>query len=179
MVGISIPTLRMRGENLSPKFGIFFFAFFMVAGLMALILGLNVYLEARAVNDWPSTTGVVTDTWVNEEYHSGTRGSAAHYDYHPGVQYSYVVDNTTYSGGVISKTGKGYSQYSDAQNYIDRHSTGSQIIVYYDADHPSDAVLEKSDGYDLMAAIAIGALFTAIGAVGIVHFLRKWRSGEV
>jgi len=161
---------------MSPRGAMIFFGIFMAVGLMALGFGAMLFLDVQEVKGWPSTTGVVEQTWIDERYDSGGRGQSSHYDYTPGVQYSYQVDGVTYYSSQVAKMQSAYSSYAGAQGYIEQHSVGSPVTVYYDPAHPDDAVLEKNSDTESLVLPGLGALFTAIGAVGLVHFYRRWRS---
>jgi hypothetical protein len=177
---VSMPTFNFggRGRQITPKWGMVFFGFFMAMGILALSLGVSAYLEAQQVQDWPSTTGTVTDTNVREEWVSegGRGGGHSHYEYYPEVQYSYSVGGSTYYGNDISKLESSYTSYSGAQAYLTDHRVGSQVTVYYNPDNPSEAVLEKNSDFEALMIPGVGVLFTAIGAIGFIYYFRKWRA---
>jgi hypothetical protein len=174
-----MPTFNFggRGRQVTPKWAMVFFAFFMAMGILTMSLGVSAYFEAQQVQDWPSTTGTVTNNGIREELsHGGGRGHTPHHVYYPEVQYSYQVNGATYYGSDIAKIESGYSSYADAYSYVDVHAVGTPVTVYYDPDNPSEAVLEKNSGVEATMIPGVGALFTAIGAVGFIYYFRKWRA---
>lgn len=154
----------------------FFFSFFMAMGMLFVGIGTIAYFDAQEVKDWPTTTGTVTNTWVREEYSSGSRNSPSHYDYYPEVEYTYKVNGATYYGNQLVKIETGYSSFVDAQSYNDRYATGTQVTVYYNPDNPNEAVLEQNSDVQALMFPGIGALFALIGAVGFIYFFKKWRA---
>jgi hypothetical protein len=92
--------------------------------------------KMNAVQSWPSTMGTVLASYL-ERRSSGNEGSANY----PVVQYSYQVGGRSYQGAKIAPgmevggTGAG--------KVVNRYPEGAQVMVFYDPNNPSDAVLEK------------------------------------
>jgi hypothetical protein len=87
------------------------------------------------VSQWPSTMGTVNNSYL-ERRHSSEGGST---DY-PVVEYSYQVGGKAYQGMKIAPgpdvggTGAG--------KVVARYPAGAQVMVFYNPQNPSDAVLE-------------------------------------
>lgn len=92
--------------------------------------------KMNAVQSWASTMGTVLASYL-ERRRSGDSGSVNY----PVVQYSYQVGGQAYQGAKIAPgmtvggTGAG--------RVIAKYPEGAQVMVFYDPNNPSDAVLEK------------------------------------
>jgi hypothetical protein len=109
--------------------------FFLV--LNVIFLGIIFFMRRRmaAVSQWPSTMGAVNASYL-ERRSSGESG----YTNYPVVQYSYQVGGQPYQGMKIAPgpevggTGAG--------KVVARYPAGAQVMVFYNPQKPSDAVLE-------------------------------------
>jgi hypothetical protein len=88
------------------------------------------------VSQWPSTMGTVMASTI--EWRSSSKGGSTAY---PVVQYSYQIDGRAYQsyklapGPEVGGTG--------AKKVVARYPAGAQVMVFYDPNNPSDAVLER------------------------------------
>ena len=91
--------------------------------------------KMNAVQGWSSAMGTVLASYL--ERRSSSDGSTNY----PVVQYSYQVGGQTYQGAKIAPGmevgGTG------AERVIAKYPEGAQVMVFYDPNNPSDAVLEK------------------------------------
>ena len=110
-----------------------------VFGLLNVIFLAIIFATRRkmaAVQTWSSTMGTVLASYL-ERRSSGKSGSTNY----PVVQYSYQVGGQSYQGAKIAPgmevggTGAG--------KVVNRYPQGAQVMVFYDPNNPSDAVLEK------------------------------------
>jgi len=86
--------------------------------------------------EWSSTMGtVISSTIVWRRRSEG--GSVAY----PSVQYNYKVMGQTLQGGRIMP-GPPVGG-SGAKKIVARYAAGAQVMVYYDPNNPSDALLER------------------------------------
>jgi len=91
--------------------------------------------KMNAVQSWSSAMGTVMASYL--ERRSSSDGSTNY----PVVQYSYQVGGQTYQGAKIAPgmevggTGAG--------RVVEKYPQGAQVMVFYDPNNPSDAVLEK------------------------------------
>jgi hypothetical protein len=105
----------------------------------AIFLGilLSTQRKMNAVQSWSTTMGTVTSSYLERRRSSNNRGST---DY-PVVQYSYQVGGQAYQstriapGMEVGGTGAG--------RVVERYPAGAQVVVFYDPQNPSDAVLER------------------------------------
>jgi|SRR5688572_22029091 len=110
--------------------------FFIV--LNVIFLGIIFFMRRRmaAVSQWPSTIGTVHASYLQRRRSSNNGGSTNY----PVVQYSYQVGGQAYQGTKLAPgpevggTGAG--------KVVTRYPAGAQVMVFYNPENPSDAVLE-------------------------------------
>jgi len=106
--------------------------------LNAVFLGIIFFMRRKmaAVSQWPSTMGTVVMSTI--EQRSSSEGGYTNY---PVVQYSYQVGGQAYQsmklapGPEVGGTGAG--------RVVARYPAGAQVMVFYNPQNPSDAVLER------------------------------------
>ena len=106
--------------------------------LNAIFLGIIYFMRRRmaVVSTWPSTMGTVTNSYL--EQRSDSEGGTTNY---PVVHYSYQVAGQAYQS---SKRAPGMEVGgTGARGVIARYPVGAQVMVFYDPQKPSDAVLER------------------------------------
>jgi hypothetical protein len=111
---------------------------FVVLILNVVFLGIIFFMRRRmaTVSQWPSTMGTVNASYL-ERRHSSSDGGSTNY---PVVQYSYQVGGQAYQstklapGPEVGGTGAG--------KVVERYPAGAQVMVFYNPQNPSDAVLE-------------------------------------
>lgn len=109
---------------------------FLIFNLIFLGILLAARRKMNAVQNWSSTMGTVLDSAL--DWRRGSKGGSVAY---PFVQYSYQVNGQMYQGQKIAPgmevggTGAG--------KVVERYPAGAQVMVFYDPNNPSDAVLEK------------------------------------
>jgi hypothetical protein len=110
---------------------------FVLLILNVIFLGIIFFMRRRmaTVSQWPSTMGAVNSSYL--ERRSSSEGGSTNY---PVVQYSYQVGGQAYQGMKIAPgpevggTGAG--------KVVARYPAGAQVMVFYNPQNPSDAVLE-------------------------------------
>ena len=114
--------------------GIIVFVLFI---LNAIFLGIIFFMRRRmaTVSQWPSTMGTVMMSRIEQ------RSSDDGYTDYPVVQYSYQIGGQAYQsmklapGPEVGGTG--------ARKVVAKYPAGAQVMVFYDPQNPSDAVLER------------------------------------
>jgi hypothetical protein len=140
---------------------------FVLLILNAVFLGVIFFMRRKmaAVSQWPSTMGTVNASYL--ERRSSSEGGSTNY---PVVQYSYQMGGQVYQstklapGPEVGGTGAG--------KVVARYPEGAQVMVFYNPQNPSEAVLErKAPAQWLMWLLLI--LFDCIlcGLVPILYFL--------
>ncbi len=110
---------------------------FLVFNGIFLIIILSARRKMNAIQGWSSTMGTVVASYL-ERRRSGNNSSANY----PVVQYSFQVGGQMYQGMKIAPgmevggTGAG--------RVVEKYPAGAQVMVFYDPNDPSDAVLEKN-----------------------------------
>ena len=110
---------------------------FVLVILNVIFLAILFFMRRRmaVVSQWPSTMGTVVNSYL--ERRSSSDGSTNY----PVVQYSYQVGGQMYQssklapGPEVGGTGAG--------KVVARYPAGAQVMVFYDPQKPSDAVLER------------------------------------
>lgn len=110
---------------------------FVLLILNAVFLGIIFFTRRKmaAVSQWPSTMGTVMMSTI--DVRSGSEGSTEY----PVVQYSYQIGGQGYQGMKIAPGPE--IGGSGARKVVARYQPGSQVMVFYNPQNPSDAVLEK------------------------------------
>lgn len=105
--------------------------------LNVVFLGIIFFTRRKmdAVSKWPTTLGTVQNS-ILETRHSSESGSV---DY-PMVRYSYQVAGQTYQGNRIAPGMEVGG--SGAGKVVARYPAGAQVMVFYNPQKPSEAVLE-------------------------------------
>lgn len=144
----------------------------LVVGIIAFVLfilnivflGIIFFMRRRmaVVSQWPSTMGSVSASYL-ERRSSSENG----YTNYPVVQYSYQIGGQAYHGVKIAPgpevggTGAG--------KVVARYPAGAQVMVFYNPQNPSDAVLErKAPAQWLMWLILIVFDLALCGVIPII-----------
>jgi uncharacterized protein DUF3592 len=114
--------------------GIIVFVLFL---LNAIFLAIIFFMRRRmaVVGQWPSTMGTVVMSTIEQ------RSSEDGYTDYPVIQYSYQVAGQSYQsmkrapGPEVGGTG--------ARKVVANYPAGAQVMVFYNPQNPSDAVLER------------------------------------
>lgn len=134
--------------------------------LNTIFLAIIYFMRRRmaVVSTWPSTMGTVTASFL--EQRSDSEGGTTNY---PVVQYSYLVAGQSYQsskrapGMEVGGTGAG--------SVIARYPVGAQVVVFYDPQKPSDAVLERKAPAQWLMWLLLGVFDCALcGVIPIIWF---------
>ncbi len=88
-----------------------------------------------AVSQWPSTMGAVQMSTIER------RSSEDGYTDYPVVQYSYQVGGQTYQSLKLAPGPEVGG--SGARKVVAKYPAGAQVMVFYNPQNPSEAVLER------------------------------------
>jgi hypothetical protein len=163
-------------------------AVFGIAGLACagkggyeLVAGLLSRREALASQDWPSAHGRVTaakvvattGTRVLGSRRSGGLAILSRTAFRMTVQYSYTVWGQTYSGHRINAFDSGaILNRAELETLVQRYRTGQPVVVYYRADRPKLALLDRaSPSWRQVLAACAGWLLAAVCLVGLSAYL--------
>jgi hypothetical protein len=121
--------------------------------------------EAKSSESWPSATGVITNSDIQQSADDGKTMYAAE------INYEFTVENKSYTGNRISLT-SGNSRTSslrEVKKDLQKYPVGEKVTVYYDPELPNNAVLQT--GADTFTYIIKYAPFL-FGFFGIVMLLQ-------
>ena len=134
-----------------------------VSGLALIFIGLRHAARERASLGWPTTSGVVQSSSVQE--YRGRGGPT----YYPIVSYRYEVGGVTFTGHQVSYSSTSYSNTQDAQADADRYPEGSTVKVHYSPGEPWDSVLEPNPAEYPWILPVVGGLLFVIGVAGLIQ----------
>jgi len=111
---------------------------FVLLILNTVFLGVIFFMRRKmaAVSQWPSTMGTVMMSTI--EQRSSSEGGYTDY---PVVQYSYQVGGQAYQSHKLAPGPEVGG--SGAGKVVARYPAGAQVMVFYNPQNPSDAVLER------------------------------------
>lgn len=110
---------------------------FLLMNVIFLGIIISTQRKMNAVQSWSTTMGTVTSSYLERRRSSNNSGSTNY----PIVHYSYQVGGQSYQntkiapGMQVGGTGAG--------KVVERYPAGAQVMVFYDPQNPSDAVLER------------------------------------
>ena len=111
-------------------------------GLLLVVISLLFGSKQRASQDWPSVTGAVVNSYV-EEYRDADQSPS----YYARVVYQYAVDGELYASQQVSfGIVKSYAGQNGASKALQAYPVGKEVTVYYDPADPAEAVLERRIG---------------------------------
>lgn len=139
---------------------------FVLLILNAIFLGIIFFMRRKmaAVSQWPSTLGTVNASYLERK--SSSEGGSTDY---PVVQYSYQLGGQRYQstklapGPDVGGTGSG--------KVVERYPAGAQVMVFYNPQNPSEAVLERKAPAQWIMWLIL-AIFDCVlcGALPIIWF---------
>ena len=120
--------------NLLLTIGIIVFVLFI---LNVIFLAVIYFMRKKMaeVSQWPSVMGVVQMSTVER------RSSEDGYTDYPVVQYSYLVNGQPYQNSKLAPGPEVGG--SGARKVVAKYPAGAQVMVFYNPQNPSDAVLER------------------------------------
>jgi hypothetical protein len=135
-------------------------------GLAALMLFLGVRRRGREAQGWPTVTGTIVKSEV-EEFRDRTGGSSS-LSYRAAVEYSYQVRGHTYRSNQIKLDVTVSGTKAAAEKVTAKYPAGSAVTVHYDPDNPGTAALEKATGMTwLILAVTLGCFALAAYTLGM------------
>jgi hypothetical protein len=111
---------------------------FVLVILNVVFLGIIFFMRRKmaAVSQWPSTMGTVLMSTI--EQRSSSEGGYTDY---PVVKYSYQVGGQAYQSYKLAPGPE--MGGSGARKVVARYPADAQVMVFYNPQNPSDAVLER------------------------------------
>lgn len=152
-------SVRLRLPRLLPRPLVLsvFAALIVIAGL-----ALPPYLRAKRSAQWPSTDGVITNSWMNVHLAKGIPY------YHGEIGYQFRVGSVAYHGSALSLSRPIWASKEVWQPFLDQHPVGKTVRVYYDPGDPAKAVLEPGLRGDMESAYKVDVMLLWVGIAGLV-----------
>jgi hypothetical protein len=144
--------------------GICFFA----VGVGILCSGINNLIMANQAKTWPTTEGTIKSSKCVYYYVMSESSS-----YFTHVNYSYTVAGKSYQGDRIAFGYSGSWWRRPNQKIADRLSSAETVLVRYDPDKPSMAVLSCSLNGSTIMKLFTGSWLLLMTAVVLLHSFRS------
>jgi hypothetical protein len=154
-------------ENPSKKSVIVVFSFFLLLLSACLTLSTIGAIKALCTKNWPTTTGSVISSEVQQG--KSSKGSPK---FKPVINYSYVIDKEEYFSNNYSSTpARGSSLW--AKQVISQYPDNSVINVYYNPKDLNDSVLSTGLQYDNYWMVLLSLFFFAVVLFAFIKQLKK------
>ena len=157
--------------NSGKNFGILTLAMF-VAGIFLMSWGGYEMKGASESLDWPETPGSITSSHVSKET-SRDSEQRLRTTYYPNVAYQYQIAGRGYTGTRINFGGRTGGMEWVAQRTVDRYPTGKTIIVHYNPQEPTYAVLEAGIAWSSIFLFLMGIVFFVAGVLCFRAYLKN------
>jgi hypothetical protein len=130
---------------------------FMLLGLLMLVRVGAEALRADAASEWPTTIGTVVSVRVDElEYGTSTY-------WFPRVGYQYTVSGRTLLSTQLTPGQQPYwRDRVEAERFLERYVNRTGVVVYYNSDNASEAVLEPTHGGRTGPMLGLGLALVAL-----------------
>ncbi|MCA9116276.1 MAG: DUF3592 domain-containing protein [Planctomycetaceae bacterium] len=128
---------RLNDDSLLKLVGVLLVGLAMTIALpFALTYAVNQIRSATGSESWPQAQATIVNSSV-----STTRPRRGGVRYHPSVNYTFQVNQQTYSGKLISFGGVSFSDEAEAQQVANHFSRGSTHQIHYDPADPANCVI--------------------------------------
>lgn len=164
-----LPFILFRLPSLIPRFAdIGIPAFLFLVFLLLFLLQLRTILFASQSTKWPTTEGIVLESYIIDEGDGG---------YVPKVKYTYQVGGKEYFNNQITTTQRSNTlNRQPAEEIVARYPEGGSVTVYYHPKKPNYAVLEPGRGAGNWIVVVI--LLSCLLASGI-WLAKSWSKVEL
>jgi hypothetical protein len=114
------------------------------------------YSKSKSTRNWPVAEGIIIKSSTRIQREPGGKGAPTTI---ADVWYTFNVDGIEYQNDTISLSQYGSSSASHAVKEAHRYPVGSRVSVYYNPEHPHDAVLEHKTPWVYIS------IFAGLGAI--------------
>jgi hypothetical protein len=147
--------------------GIIMIVVFLGGGLWVILGTIRNRKKGEASLNWPSTSGTIIRTWVEESYTEDDDGWKT-YTYSPRWEYQFIFMGRTYTCNRLSYGAtKGYGSESEATQALSRYPVNTKVQVYYDPNNAEDAVLIPG-AKGTMIGFFLGGIFVTAAVIMLV-----------
>jgi hypothetical protein len=140
-------------------------AFFLLASLIVLGVGLFAMQQSRQISTWPTAPGVITDSWFCTQTVNGSVVYSG-----PCIDYRYRVNDQTFEASSID-TGEFAQRWWS--RIPDIYEEGREVKVYYDPNNPGISRLAADISPRDWVTTIIGAMMAALSAFTLFWVLLK------
>ena len=113
------------------------------------------------------TSGIITTSETN--YHVGVKGVAGHRFI---IKYKYEANGKNLTSDKINFGKKSFRSKEKAEEVIKKYPIGKEVVVYYEIDNPSFAILEPKVNYNSEFLIVLAVLGSFILFLLVIIFQR-------
>ena len=168
--------MSIQYENIEPPASKPGFGSFIVGGLLLavaagiIILTNYVVNQARESQTWPTTDGIIVESYVEENVDEDAISS-----YEPIIVFQYTVNGKLYAKqGHKFGLNASYGSRNGANNVLADYPIGKDVTVYYDPDDHTVAVLDRSVSQPVVwLAYGVSALFALSGLAKLLSIFRS------
>jgi hypothetical protein len=130
----------------------------------------GLFLKAKAIESWPTTTGVILSSELTSQF----RGTSTTHEAH--IEYEYHVSEQTYKSQQVRKRGTSTQHQSDVAPLMEKFPVGKQVPVHYNPADPSEAYLQTGVDFVNYIIIVSPLGFALLAVLYIVEQLREKKS---
>ncbi len=158
-----------------------FTLWFIIPGILSIIIGYTSAQYAENSKDWPEAEGRILSVQLERNSTAGIKTpggghSSGHTSYKPVIKYEYYVNGVKYESTNLSFGNNSYSDHTEAKNILNGYKTGQYINVYYKPDNPKVVVLNRGfNGIPTSLIVGIGFIGVSIPLL-IVAVINKLRN---
>lgn len=160
-------------ESAVVRFGLWFWILLLlVTGIVVGYIGVEQFLRANQVRQWPTTTATVFDSHVKTSAY--THAGITTQSFTPVVRYRYTVSGQELEGQTIDQSPLDvcYSERAKADGIVARYPAGSTPSVYHDPADPARTMLDPGIPWSeavLFVVVPLGALGLAVLVIFVLR----------
>ncbi|MCB1036765.1 MAG: DUF3592 domain-containing protein, partial [Acidobacteria bacterium] len=140
-------------------------------GLLMTGFGAYFIAEGYAAESWTEVEGQIVSarvrvhTDLSSSKHLSRAERERYRRYYPEITYRWTAGEERYTGSRyrLGETHEKYKERTDAEAKAATFVTGAPITVYYDKDHPDQAVLDPSLSVGVFVPLPLGLLILGMG----------------
>jgi len=147
---------------------------FIAGGSLVMYHGIKQFYYAYASQDWPSTSGRITDSSIETSSSTSRDSRVSRATYTADIKYEYKVNDKVFKRKFYGLYGTDDRAHAEAD--VRRYPVGKVVTVYYDDKHPEVSLVERQAGLMAPLSLIVGPLFIApgVGILALVFFsIRK------
>jgi hypothetical protein len=163
-----------RGPKVKHKVSVgasLLFSALFVLGICLVWINLNEAYMGWTSNSWPSAPATIVSSEVLQTSQPRSTGAA----WVPDIAYTFVANGREYTGtgirfGSMESTDREWIEHQ----VNERFKVGRELVVFYNPDNPSIAVVEKGFDSFLFAYVLLGLVFAGVGAFYVNELYHDW-----